>query len=189
MTDQRDKAITEPAGGVEEARTEVRAGISRRAVLHGATAAVPTILTLKSGAAVAATSNLVTASANPGTTNNQYVALNTTGQSGPAYDYTNGEALLIPVALYVDDRDLSDAQRTDLINGKEVKDLTRVLTADKLCTNQRVRYYQVSKRDAGSGNVFYKLIKSDYVPQCAYLSVTAWASVSTSQQVTATPLF
>lgn len=52
MTDQRDKAITEPAGGVEEPKSHrAAAPLSRRALLSGASVALPTILTLNSNSA------------------------------------------------------------------------------------------------------------------------------------------
>lgn len=60
MTVERDK--TDPGSRVDvqtPADTGAMAPISRRALLRGASAAVPTILTLHSGAALAQTSNLV----------------------------------------------------------------------------------------------------------------------------------
>lgn len=52
MTDQRDKADIGPAATVaDEAAPAAAAGISRRALLRGASAAAPAILTLNSNAA------------------------------------------------------------------------------------------------------------------------------------------
>ena len=60
MTDQRDEARVAMADGVVEGHAAAApTGISRRALLRGATATVPTILTLTSGAALARSSNLI----------------------------------------------------------------------------------------------------------------------------------
>jgi hypothetical protein len=60
MTDQRDKATESRDAGVGLPLGQVDTpGLSRRAMLRGATLAVPTILTLGSGAALAASSNLL----------------------------------------------------------------------------------------------------------------------------------
>ena len=60
MTDQRDEARLETAEGAEQGSVGgVPSSITRRALLRGATATVPTILTLTSGAALARSSNLI----------------------------------------------------------------------------------------------------------------------------------
>jgi hypothetical protein len=60
--------------------TPVPAAVSRRAVLSGARAAVPAIVTLYSGAALARTSaNLVSTSYNEGTSGGKYNCLDTEG--------------------------------------------------------------------------------------------------------------
>lgn len=60
MTEQRVETRIDSAPGVGEERTDGPAGlISRRTLLRGATATVPTILTLTSGAALARSSNLI----------------------------------------------------------------------------------------------------------------------------------
>lgn len=60
MTDQRDEATLQAAAGVvPHDGAEAPESPSRRAMLRGVTATVPTILSLTSGAALAATSNLI----------------------------------------------------------------------------------------------------------------------------------
>ena len=60
MTDQRDLATESRDAGVDAPAGQADApNLSRRAMLRGATMAVPTILTLGSGAALAASSNLL----------------------------------------------------------------------------------------------------------------------------------
>jgi len=60
MTDQRIEARVDSAPGLaEEPVNEAPGLMSRRAVLRSATATVPTILTLTSGAALARSSNLI----------------------------------------------------------------------------------------------------------------------------------
>ena len=60
MTDQLDKTIVEPGGDAEPQSAVTAPGlINRRTMLRGATATLPTILTLTSGAALAASSNLI----------------------------------------------------------------------------------------------------------------------------------
>jgi len=60
MTDQRVETRIDPAPGLaQEQAGNVPELMSRRAVLRGATATVPTILTLTSGAALARSSNLI----------------------------------------------------------------------------------------------------------------------------------
>lgn len=60
MTEQRVETRNDSAPGIGEERTAGPVGmISRRTVLRGATATVPTILTLTSGAALARSSNLI----------------------------------------------------------------------------------------------------------------------------------
>jgi hypothetical protein len=60
MTEQRVETRIDSAPGIGEERAQGGSGlISRRTVLRGATATVPTILTLTSGAALARSSNLI----------------------------------------------------------------------------------------------------------------------------------
>ena len=60
MTDQRVETRNDAAPGIAEEQVHNSVGlISRRTVLRGATATVPTILTLASGAALARSSNLI----------------------------------------------------------------------------------------------------------------------------------
>jgi hypothetical protein len=60
MTDQRVETRIDPAPGLaQEQAGNVPELMSRRAVLRGVTATVPTILTLTSGAALARSSNLI----------------------------------------------------------------------------------------------------------------------------------
>ena len=60
MTDQRDEALREaPTSGAPVASGNAPSLLSRRTVLRGATATVPTILTLASGSALARSSNLI----------------------------------------------------------------------------------------------------------------------------------
>lgn len=61
MTDERDKATTGTCVSVPADTTAADAppSVTRRALLRGASAAVPTILTLQSGAALAQSSNLM----------------------------------------------------------------------------------------------------------------------------------
>lgn len=69
MTDQREQASDSPAAGVDAPVVQdSSANLTRRAMLRGATAAVPTILTLGSGAALAASSNLLATNTTPTTT-------------------------------------------------------------------------------------------------------------------------
>jgi len=67
-TDQREQATGSPAAGVDAPVVQsAPANLTRRAMLHGATVAVPTILTLGSGAALAASSNLLATNTTPTT--------------------------------------------------------------------------------------------------------------------------
>jgi hypothetical protein len=69
MTDQRDQATESRDAGVEAPVGQPDTpDLSRRAMLRGATVAVPTILTLGSGAALAASSNLLGTNQTPTTT-------------------------------------------------------------------------------------------------------------------------
>ena len=68
MTDQREQATESPAAGVDVPVVQgAPANLTRRAMLRGATVAVPTILTLGSGAALAASSNLLATNTTPTT--------------------------------------------------------------------------------------------------------------------------
>ena len=59
MTAQKDKATTAVIGSSAQGPASVERQMSRRRMIRGAAAAVPTILTLHSGAALARTSNLI----------------------------------------------------------------------------------------------------------------------------------
>lgn len=88
MTDQSSKDRIEESGKLPEQP----ATVSRRALLRSGVTAMPAILTLQSGAALARTSNLISASA-PGTTDvyGRTLCLDTStvwpaGPSGDVYD-------------------------------------------------------------------------------------------------------
>jgi hypothetical protein len=69
MTDQRNQATDSPAAGVDAPAVQGLPAslLTRRTMLRGATAVVPTILTLGSGAALAASSNLLATNQTPTT--------------------------------------------------------------------------------------------------------------------------
>jgi hypothetical protein len=104
MTDQRDQ-VTESVDAGVDALVD-RPGtpnLSRRAMLRGATAAVPTILTLGSGAALAASSNLLGTTQTPTTTDVN--CLDPSSTQGPLVSNPNvydlgsppyGEVTIIP---------------------------------------------------------------------------------------------
>lgn len=189
MTEQTDKTRSQPVEDVAaQAGSAAPAGISRRDVLRGATVAVPTILTLHSGTAlaVASTSSKVSASATPGRVGDNYVCLDTTGQVGPAYDVTNGaRAKAVPVVYeYVSTDDLLGV---DLTKPSEITEAIRVkrirpLRADELCRSRATNYVPVVKK----GPKKYEPVQRDggvfiaRMPSAANLSAIAYNSTSAS---------
>lgn len=80
MTDERDLTQDTASTGLPVGSSSVSVpSVSRRAVLRGATAVVPTILTLHSGAALARSSNLIGAAPNPGPNGGRYNCLDFDG--------------------------------------------------------------------------------------------------------------
>ena len=194
MTDQTDKAVTEPTADVaQESASGAVAGISRRDVLRGASVALPTVLTLHSGAAMAVASSHVTATNNPTPYQDNYICLDTTGQSGPAYYYGDG-ARAVAVSSkyqYVSTRELTNAGCKSLSDDKEIskalnnKDrAVNVLRADQICMNQADDYVAVTYN---ATNKRYEPVLSKFggtqaasMPKSAYLSVGAYTSLDSS---------
>jgi len=88
MSDRLDQETEEQAAGA--AGTAAPGSFNRRAILRGATVVVPTVLTLGSGAALAASSFSVTASNTNSPAGTSYACLDTQGQPGPRYYYDGG---------------------------------------------------------------------------------------------------
>ncbi len=88
MTDQSDDQSVDLAGSATPSpAANAPKSLSRRALLAGASAAVPTVLTLGSGAAMAASSFGVSASKTPQQVGDNFVCLDPEGQPGPRYYY------------------------------------------------------------------------------------------------------
>jgi hypothetical protein len=88
MTERHEQA----ALPVDESHppSAVPGSIGRREVLRGASIALPTIFTLGSGAAQAASSFWVSSTQSSEPAGNSYACLETDGQPGPRYYYDNG---------------------------------------------------------------------------------------------------
>jgi hypothetical protein len=191
MTDQRDKANTEPAGGVDELPSTARAGISRRDMIRGASVALPTMLTLNSGTALALSSSArLMPSAQPGQVGDNVVCLDITNLSGPPYPIAKGAfATAVPVQYsYVSLADLSGVkldQPNDISNAIKQKGLTP-LRADQLCLNQAARYVPVTY-DAKNGK--WDPLRRDNatvigeMPASANMSVSAFNSMDASKKI------
>jgi hypothetical protein len=91
MTERRGQAADPASESVGSDRRPAASGpISRRDILRGASATVPTILTLGSGAAQAASSLWITSSNTNEPAGESYACLETDGQPGPRYYYDSG---------------------------------------------------------------------------------------------------
>lgn len=104
MTDQRDEAFVDPSGGTSEVPASVApASISRRALVKGASVALPTILTLNSNAAFGWAVTSGTIGTRPASTNVELAddaicVIGDTPEGGKAgvYDVTQSEFYQIP---------------------------------------------------------------------------------------------
>jgi hypothetical protein len=186
MTEQRGKTKGQTADGAAGSVTiepETTASLSRRALLKGATVAAPTILTLHGGAALAAASNMVTATTNPQPYMDHYIALDTTGQGGPAYSTDGAKAYAIPKGqLYVEASVLSGVTAPGQWKQK-IKD-ARKFTASELCSGTASSYIPVTSDDepllvAGQPKIVN-------LPRCAYLSAVAFTSLDAAKRITTT---
>lgn len=81
MKDERERPKDDAASGTLDAERSPRPTpvLTRRMVLRGASAVVPTVLTLHSGAALARSSNLISAATNPGPEGGRYHCLDFDG--------------------------------------------------------------------------------------------------------------
>jgi len=116
MTDQSSKGNTKTLGKPSEQSGKM----SRRAVLRGGVTAMPAILTLQSGAALARSSNLISASA-PGTTDSlgRTICLDTNS--------------VYPVGTYSDVYDLGEPPRAEVnIISDRVYYLEKDLSSEKV---------------------------------------------------------
>jgi hypothetical protein len=100
MAENRDDTI---GTAVQDTADELRGGVTRRAVLRGATAAVPTILTLNAGSAAAMTSAaLITPSNAP--EGNNYLCLSGEVLAG----IQSGKYLIDPAFVPLEDGDITE---------------------------------------------------------------------------------
>ena len=124
MTDQYDGSPQTPLPDVSEhSRSGPPELLSRRAVLRGATATVPTILTLASGAALARSSNLIS-----------------TTRTAPAGDVlcldprtTSGMVKKNPNLIDLGQPPYAEVTRIPLKYGYQAKDTAQALTAPEVC--------------------------------------------------------
>lgn len=126
MTDQRVETRIDTAPGSAGEQVDNTAGlISRRAVLRGATATVPTILTLTSGAALARSSNLI------GTTrqaNGDVLCLDPRSTNGPIRTNPNVYDLGSPP--------YAEVKRIPRTYQYREKDSLKALTPAEVCQNR-----------------------------------------------------
>ena len=126
MTEQRVETRNDSAPGVGEGRTAGPVGmISRRTLLRGATATVPTILTLTSGAALARSSNLI------GTiqeANGDVLCLDPRSTKGPTRSNPNVYDLGSPP--------YAEVTRIPLANQYRAKDTLEAMTPTEVCQYQ-----------------------------------------------------
>ena len=191
MTDQRDEAGQEPnaAGG---AHPETRPGVSRRTLLRGATVALPTVLTLNSGAALALSSFKLTASATPGKIETNYVCLDTTDLSGPPYPIEDKAYITgVPDAYgYVD---INRLQGIDLNDSNAVaNEIKRAgivpIAPDKMCSSPAGQYIAVSIRTNGKWYPYQPggSTKIGTMPTSANMSVSAFNSLKNADKISST---
>lgn len=191
MADERE----ETTGNATEvaAAEQRRAGLSRRALLRGATAAVPTILTLKSGTALAVASSHIAATDRAPPFNGHYATLDTTGDTdGSPYEYRGRDVWYLPAdGLYVDVSDLDENQKKHLLEQSQTIPLPGVpiLGAGEICdragdtTEGLATFAQVKQVIKQNGTVEYFSLGKIQPPQCAYLSMSSWHSINASGQV------
>jgi hypothetical protein len=184
MTDSGD-AVSSETGGVTgvDACGETGKGISRRAVLRGgASAAVPIILTLNSGTALAISSHYVSASRTGEPVEDRFVCMDTKGQLGPSYYYGDGtDAWAIQKdQLYVQASALNGVDRANPRRiSKAIEDAPKV-KGGQLCRDGRA-YIPV---DARGGPMFdvagNPVTRTVSVPKGALLSAGAYHSLDAS---------
>lgn len=162
---------------------ETGKGISRRAVLRGgASAAVPIILTLNSGTALAMSSHYVSASRTGEPVEDRFVCMDTQGQLGPNYYYGDGtDAWAIQKdQLYVQASALNGVDRSNPQRiRKAIEDAPKV-KGGQLCLDGRA-YIPVDASGGpmydGAGNPITRTVS---VPRGALLSAGAYHSLDAS---------
>jgi hypothetical protein len=195
MTDQTDKTSSPPVEDVAaQSGSAAPAGISRRDVLRGATVAVPTILTLHSGTALAVASSTCRMSASnpPAQIGDNFIYLDTTGKVGPVYDISGAaNAKAVPVFYeYVSTDDLLGVDLTKPNDiSKAIKDKgIRPLKANQLRRSTPTNYVPVvydrkhKKYDPltrGGGTVVAAMPAAEGVSLAAATSCMAAGSLNT----------
>ena len=136
MTDQRDKAIDEPAGGVAvPAAAGQPANLSRRALLRGATIAAPAILTMSTASAALAASSVRTyTSVTTAQGDGKYYCLAEKTTLGPPIN-GNPNALQVgsaqtPVVYSIPERNYSIAQNNSGSNAITEQQMCRTSALD-----------------------------------------------------------
>jgi hypothetical protein len=164
-------------------------------MIRGASVALPTIMTLHSGTALAMTSAArMMPSTQAGQVGDNVVCLDVTNLQGPPYAVPKGtQVKAVPVAYrYVSTADLAGVDLTKpshITNAISQKGLTP-LRADQLCRSQGAGYVPVTYKTNGNGGGSWEPLQRNnatvvgVMPPSANMSALAFNSMDAAKQIT-----